>query len=108
MNTTTVEITQENAQDCLDMLEEAGEPAHVKLTHVDAQDFTSAQREWSFGLTNTDSAAALRRLADDIEAGNVILQKVRQINTAEVTDFGLTTLEVTYARRHHRESATHD
>ena len=66
---------------------------------MDATGVTGTGAGFGFGLDTRNAAAMLRRLADEIEAGALALQKVDTHVSAAIESFCLTTLTVEYADR---------
>lgn len=79
--------------------------AVVKITHLDISDFTNNEAvDFPFAVDNVKTAQALRRLADQVEAGEIALQSIEMNHEAKLNDFQLTQLLLSYARRHHKET----
>jgi hypothetical protein len=69
---------------------------------VIAEDFarpTGATRPVHFGLDLESAVAAIRRFANDVEAGTVLIGSVTQSAKAEPEDFVLNTLSIEYTLR---------
>lgn len=65
--------------------------------NVDA--FAGKTVPYRFGLDSADAAASLRKLADEIESGNVLLQGARVFGIAKLDDFAITTLRLSFAEK---------
>ena len=69
--------------------------------HVDLSEFSDSPGtgDYPFGVSPAASARALRRLADQVESGDVVLQAVGQAHKASATDFQSSVLTVEYVRK---------
>jgi hypothetical protein len=56
-------------------------------THINAAECADRAGKHAFGLNDTKAVAALRKLADDIEAGTVVLHSVTTTSHATHEEF---------------------
>jgi len=59
----------------------------------------SPSMQFAFGLDRRRAVAELRELADGIEAGAVILQKMSTAVEVSDDDFGMRSVSITFAKR---------
>jgi hypothetical protein len=70
-----------------------------RIAHVDMMDFTSTTSPYPFAYTPQDAANALRRLADQVENGEAVIQKLTQTHHAPLHDFQVSQLVIDYVRK---------
>jgi hypothetical protein len=60
---------------------------------------TGGNECYAFDIDVKSSAAALRRIADQIEAGTIMMQSVTVSDRTEKEDFTITTLAIAFAEK---------
>ena len=78
--------------------------AHAVIKPVSVNDFAlphqGSAAQYFFSLSKESLAEGLRKLIADVEAGRLLPQKVRVQQTAEVTDFAMMDVILTFALVH--------
>ena len=88
--------------------------AHGVVKPVSVNDFalphSGSAATYFFSLSKESVTEGLRKLIDDVEAGRLLSQKVRVQQTAEVTDFAMMDVILTFALVHKVQSqeVTHE
>jgi hypothetical protein len=69
------------------------------MPQINANDLTREVSPYGFGIDQPKTALALRRLADDIEAGQVLINKACVYDVLLNGDFPGSTLLLTFVRK---------
>lgn len=66
---------------------------------ISALDFSGCSNRYGFAASSERAAGALRKLADDIESGEVLLQSVRVTGLVQVDDYAKTGIRIVVAEK---------